>query len=93
MAFDECTPWPADEAYVKQSLERTTRWLDRCIKAHKNTDHQALFGIIQGGTYAQYRQQSAGRSRLMTYHGYALADFQSENRPICFTRCSRKRFP
>jgi queuine/archaeosine tRNA-ribosyltransferase len=52
-----------------------------------------LFGIIQGGTYAQYRQQSAGRSRLMTYHGYALADFQSENRPICFTRCSRKRFP
>ena len=72
MAFDECTPWPADEAYVKQSLERTTRWLDRCIKAHKNTDHQALFGIIQGGTYAQYRQQSAREITSYDLPGYAL---------------------
>ena len=34
MAFDECTPYPADYAYAKNSMERTTRWLERCVKAH-----------------------------------------------------------
>ena len=48
MAFDECTPYPADYDYAKNSLERTIRWAKRCIKAHKNPESQALFGIIQG---------------------------------------------
>ncbi len=51
MAFDECAPYPADWNYVKNSLERTTRWLGRCVEAHTNTENQALFGIIQGGMY------------------------------------------
>ena len=51
MAFDECAPYPADREYVKNSLERTTRWLKRCKEAHKNTEKQGLFGIIQGGFY------------------------------------------
>ncbi|MDD2533609.1 MAG: tRNA guanosine(34) transglycosylase Tgt [Eubacteriales bacterium] len=72
MAFDECTPWPADEAYVKQSLERTTRWLERCVKAHQKPDQQALFGIIQGGTNAQLRQQSAREITSFDLPGYAL---------------------
>src|SRR5690554_3989947 len=50
MAFDECAPYPADYEYVKRSAERTSRWLKRCIQAHRRED-QALFGIIQGGTY------------------------------------------
>ncbi len=45
--------------YAKKSLERTTRWAARCKKAHKNTDKQALFGIVQGGVYADLREQSA----------------------------------
>ncbi len=59
MAFDECAPYPADREYVKNSLERTTRWLKRCKEAHKNTENQALFGIIQGGMYKDLREQSA----------------------------------
>lgn len=72
MAFDECTPWPAEEKYVKESLERTTRWLERCIKAHQHPDRQALFGIIQGGTFAQLRQQSAREITSFDLPGYAL---------------------
>lgn len=59
MAFDECPPYPADRDYVKQSLERTTRWLARCKAAHKNTEKQSLFGIMQGGMYKDLRYQSA----------------------------------
>ncbi|NLW10480.1 MAG: tRNA guanosine(34) transglycosylase Tgt [Clostridiaceae bacterium] len=72
MAFDECTPWPAEHSYAKHSLERTTRWLERCIKAHKNPQKQALFGIVQGGTYADLRQQSAKEITQFDLPGYAL---------------------
>lgn len=72
MAFDECTPWPADESYVKQSLERTTRWLERCIKAHQRPQDQALFGIVQGGTYAHLRRESARQVTAFDLPGYAV---------------------
>ncbi len=65
MAFDECAPYPADRDYVKQSLERTTRWAERCLKAHQRPHDQALFGIVQGGMYADLREQSAERSPLL----------------------------
>lgn len=48
MAFDECCPYPSTYEYTKRSMERTTRWAARCKEAHKNTDKQGLFGIIQG---------------------------------------------
>ncbi len=72
MAFDECTPWPAEHDYTKHSLERTTRWLERCIKSHQKPDTQALFGIIQGGTYADLRKQSAREITQYDLPGYAL---------------------
>ena len=59
MAFDECAPYPADRRYVKDSLERTTRWLKRCKEYHKNTEKQSLFGIMQGGMYPDLRKLSA----------------------------------
>jgi queuine tRNA-ribosyltransferase len=59
MAFDECAPYPADRTYVKNSLERTTRWLKRCKEAHTNVERQSLFGIMQGGMYQDLRYQSA----------------------------------
>ena len=59
MAFDECTPYPADRSYVKDSLERTTRWLRRCKEYHKDTERQSLFGIMQGGMYKDLREESA----------------------------------
>ncbi len=72
MAFDECTPWPAEEDYAKHSLERTTRWLERCIKAHEKPATQALFGIIQGSMYPELRQQSAREITAFDLPGYAL---------------------
>ncbi len=72
MAFDECVPYPADRDYTKRSLERTTRWLERCIKANKNPDRQALFGIMQGGMYKDLRKESAEQIKQFDLPGYAV---------------------
>lgn len=48
MAFDECPPFPAEYDYVKKSLERTTRWAERCLKSHARPNDQGLFAIVQG---------------------------------------------
>lgn len=72
MAFDECPPYPADYQYVKDSLERTTRWAKRCKEAHHNTEEQALFGIVQGGMYKDLREQSAKELLALDLPGYAI---------------------
>ncbi|WP_282744900.1 tRNA guanosine(34) transglycosylase Tgt [Peptostreptococcus stomatis] len=72
MAFDECAPYPADRQYVKNSLERTTRWLERCKAAHKYSERQALFGIVQGGMYKELREQSAREITAIDLPGYAI---------------------
>ncbi len=72
MAFDECAPYPADRTYVKNSLERTTRWLKRCKDAHKNVENQSLFGIMQGGMYKDLRKQSAEEIVELDLPGYAI---------------------
>lgn len=72
MAFDECAHYPADRQYVKNSLERTTRWLERCKAAHKYPERQALFGIVQGGMYKELREQSAREITAIDLPGYAI---------------------
>lgn len=72
MAFDECCAWPSEHHYAQKSLERTTRWLERCIKAHERPDEQALFGIIQGSCYADLRRQSAKEITSFDLPGYAI---------------------
>ncbi|WP_371320155.1 tRNA guanosine(34) transglycosylase Tgt [Chengkuizengella axinellae] len=72
MAFDECPPYPADYEYVKKSLERTTRWAERCIQAHQRKEDQALFGIVQGGMYEDLRKQSAEQLTSFDFLGYAI---------------------
>ncbi|GAB7386522.1 tRNA guanosine(34) transglycosylase Tgt [Bacillaceae bacterium] len=72
MAFDECTPYPAEREYVRESLERTTRWAERCLKAHARPDEQALFGIVQGGMYFDLRAQSAKEITSLDFPGYAI---------------------
>ncbi|QMW01452.1 tRNA guanosine(34) transglycosylase Tgt [Spirosoma foliorum] len=64
MAFDECTPYPCEYGYARQSMEMTHRWLDRCIGRFDETEghygyRQTLFPIVQGSTYADLRRQSA----------------------------------
>lgn len=72
MAFDECPPYPAEYDYLKQSLERTTRWAERCLIHHKRPDEQGLFGIVQGGMYESLRRQSAEELTSMDFSGYAI---------------------
>lgn len=64
MAFDECTPFPCDLDYAKNSMHLTHRWLDRCIKRFNETNNkynysQALFPIVQGSVYPHLRKESA----------------------------------
>ncbi len=80
MAFDECIENPAPYKYVKDSCDRTYRWLERCVKAHKeycaepdavNPD-QMLFGINQGGTYADLRVEHMQKIRELDCDGFAI---------------------
>ncbi len=64
MAFDECTPYPCEYKYAKNSLGLTHRWLDRCIKQFRETEPhygytQELFPIVQGSVYTDLRKESA----------------------------------
>lgn len=72
MAFDECPPYPAEYDYMKASVERTSRWAERCLAANINPDRQALFGIVQGGEYEELRKQSARELTSLDFPGYAV---------------------
>lgn len=64
MAFDECTPYPCEYGYARNSMEMTHRWLKRCIQRVDSTEgkygyNQTLFPIVQGSVYKDLRKQSA----------------------------------
>lgn len=80
MAFDECIPNPSTREYVENSVARTTRWLIRCKAELERLNglpdtvnpHQMLFGINQGGTYADIRIEHAKRISELDLAGYAV---------------------
>ena len=77
MAFDECCPGTADRTYAQKSMERTHRWLDRCIARFDSTPDlygykQHLFPIVQGCVYPDLRQEAAKRLRDLDRDGYAI---------------------
>lgn len=72
MAFDECAPYPAEYPYLQSSMERTIRWLERCVKAQKYPEKQALFGIMQGGMDRGLRERSARAIVDMDLPGYSI---------------------
>jgi queuine tRNA-ribosyltransferase len=72
MAFDECTPWPADEKLARTGVRRTLGWASRCIGAHARPREQALFGIVQGSTYLHLRESCAAALVGMDLPGYAV---------------------
>lgn len=72
MAFDECPPYPATFEYMKASVERTSRWAERCLSAHARPADQALFGIVQGGEFEALRKQSAKDLVSLDFPGYAI---------------------
>jgi len=71
MCFDECTPYPASYDYVRDSMERTVRWAERCKLAHERNE-QALFGIVQGGVHLDLRQQCLEQLEEIGFDGYAI---------------------
>ena len=80
MAFDECAPAKADKKYVRNSVERTTRWLERCKKEMDRLNslpdtvnpNQLLFGINQGAVYTDIRIEHAKIISEMNLDGYAV---------------------
>jgi queuine tRNA-ribosyltransferase len=74
LTFDECTPAHADRDYTARSTERTHRWLDRCLDWHEREGpaRQAIFGIVQGGTYEDLRRESAERNAAAAVDGIAI---------------------
>ena len=79
MAFDECAPAKCDMDYARQAMDRTHRWAERCIAAHAAAGgkaiggwDQALFGIVQGATYRELREESARVLTEMDFPGYAV---------------------
>ncbi|WP_017381204.1 tRNA guanosine(34) transglycosylase Tgt [Paenisporosarcina sp. TG-14] len=72
MAFDECPPFPATREYMQSSVDRTSRWAERCLNAHARPADQGLFGIIQGGEFEDLRRQSAADLVSLGFPGYAI---------------------
>ncbi|MBQ3664821.1 MAG: tRNA guanosine(34) transglycosylase Tgt [Lachnospiraceae bacterium] len=80
MAFDECAPSTADEKYIKNSVERTTRWLIRCKDEMQRLNSlddtinkkQMLFGINQGGVFENIRKEHADIISELNLDGYAI---------------------
>jgi queuine tRNA-ribosyltransferase len=80
MAFDECPPAKAERSYVQPSVDRTTRWLERCVTEMKRLNgledtvnpNQMLFGINQGAVYDDIRIEHAKRISEMNLDGYAV---------------------
>ncbi len=77
MAFDECTPYPCEYSYAKNSMEMTHRWLMRCIERFDNTEplyghSQTLFPIVQGSVYSDLRKRSAEFIAKQDREGHAI---------------------
>jgi len=73
MAFDECPPYPATEQQARQSMELSMRWARRSRDAFAELGNpNALFGIVQGGTYLGLRQESLGKLVDIGFDGYAV---------------------
>ncbi|MBC3764756.1 tRNA guanosine(34) transglycosylase Tgt [Neptunicella marina] len=71
MIFDECTPYPADRATARKSMELSLRWAERSKKAHEGNP-SALFGIVQGGMYEDLRDISLDGLVKIGFDGYAI---------------------
>jgi queuine tRNA-ribosyltransferase len=71
MCLDECTPYPSTLSQTAESLALTVKWADLCRQAKTSVD-QALFGIVQGGTYLNLRKQAVEQAVPLCFDGYAL---------------------
>jgi queuine tRNA-ribosyltransferase len=100
MVLDECTPYPADEAEARKSMELSLRWAERCLKARKSDN--ALFGIIQGGMHPHLRREYIERIQEISaahprgFDGYSIGGLSvGEPIPLMYemTAASTKFLP
>ncbi len=94
MCFDECTPYPAERGYAAKSMTLSMAWAERCKRCHveaKQTPErlvnqgQLLFGIVQGGMYADLRKQSVEQLAEIGFDGYAIGGLSvGEPKPLMF---------
>lgn len=84
MAFDECAPADCDRSYTIAAMNRTHRWAKRCKESHTRED-QALFGIVQGGMFADLRIESAKVLSDMDFPGYGIGGLSvGEPKPVMY---------
>ncbi len=86
MAFDECIPYPSSKKYTQDSMDRTHRWLDRCVDTWTNRENQALFGIIQGSTYLDLREKCIEEVSKRPLSGYAIGGVSVGEGPELMTK-------
>lgn len=83
MSFDECIPYPCSYEYAEKSTERTLRWAKRGQIAHTRED-QALFGIVQGGSFTALREKAAKELAKMDFPGYSIGGTSiGEPKDVC----------
>ncbi|HSR54218.1 MAG TPA: tRNA guanosine(34) transglycosylase Tgt [Acidobacteriota bacterium] len=84
MAFDDCTPYPVSRSEARESMLRSMRWAERCRRVHEDGT-QTLFGIVQGGMFAELRQESLQRLLETGFAGLALGGFSvGEPKPMMY---------
>jgi queuine tRNA-ribosyltransferase len=83
LVFDECTPFNADYDYTARSMQRTHRWLERCLDWHADNgpDRQAVFGIVQGGIHRDLREESAQAVSAAGVDGIAIGGTLGRDKP------------
>ena len=86
MVLDECTPYPAEDNAVKDSMELSMRWAARSKKAFRERKGYGLFGIVQGGVHAEFRERSAKALIDIGFDGYAVGGLAvGEGRELMFS--------
>ena len=86
MAFDECTPFPAEREQVEASMKMSMRWAKRSKDAYVERPGYGLFGIVQGGIHGDLRAASADALRTIGFDGYAVGGLAvGEGQPLMFT--------
>jgi queuine tRNA-ribosyltransferase len=82
LAFDECTPFHVDRTYTLRSMERTHRWLDRCVawQDEHGRDDQVLYGIVQGGVEEDLRAESVAAVAAARVQGIAIGGTLGEDK-------------
>ncbi len=98
MCLDQCIAYGAIKQDVRRAMDRTHRWAQECYQLHRASDAagQALFGIVQGGTFEQLREESVQSIASIPFHGYAvggLAVGEPKDQLYEFTRQVTNRLP